>query len=151
MLVMDTALFYPTRLNLSETDAWDRITPLFENASRFGGTVTINWHERSIAPERLWGDFYTRVLGDLTERGAWFCTAAQAVSWFQKRRSVVFEMSDSHQTMRANVTQEEPESLPGLRLRCHKPRTLQQLQATSNGIQEDYTDTSFTGSSISLS
>jgi hypothetical protein len=130
---MDTALFYPTRLNLSEPQAWQRLKPLFENASRYGGTVTINWHERSIAPERLWGDFYCRILEDLTRRRAWFSTAGQAVSWFRKRRAVVFENSGSR--VRAVVADEAAgEDLPGLRLRQWGPAGFRDTSLTSSNV-----------------
>ncbi len=53
--------------------------------------LTINWHDRSLAPERLWGACYRDLIQELKTRGAWFSTAAQAISWFRKRRSAVFE------------------------------------------------------------
>ena len=46
---------------------------MLDNAVRFGGTLTINWHDRSLAPERLWGEFYSDLIQDLKNRGAWFC------------------------------------------------------------------------------
>ena len=54
--IMDTALFYPSYMNLSSKQAEKAIDPLIENVARFGGALTINWHDRSLAPERLWDD-----------------------------------------------------------------------------------------------
>jgi len=123
MHIMDTALFYPTHMNLSSDEAWTAVSPVLDNAVRFGGALTVNWHDRSIAPERLWGDFYERLLDEMTARGAWFSTAGQSVSWFRKRRSAVFEIDSSNGTVAASVAVKGNESLPGLRLRFHNGRS----------------------------
>jgi hypothetical protein len=94
--IMDTALFYPSYMNLSDEQAGAAMLPLIENATRFGGVLTVNWHDRSLGPERLWGDPYVTLLHDLRTRTPWFATAAQTVSWFRKRRATSF----------ANVTQD---------------------------------------------
>jgi hypothetical protein len=88
--IMDTALFYPSYMNLSDEQAGAALLPLIENATRFGGVLTINWHDRSLGPERLWGDAYVTLLRDLRSRKPWFATAAQTVSWFRKRRAASF-------------------------------------------------------------
>jgi hypothetical protein len=88
--IMDTALFYPSYMNLSDEQAVAAMLPLIENATRFGGVLTINWHDRSLGPERLWGDAYVTLLRDLCTRTPWFATAGQAVSWFRKRRATSF-------------------------------------------------------------
>jgi hypothetical protein len=128
--VMDTALFYPYHMNLSQKEAWEVMIPLLEHAELRGGTLTVNWHDRSIAPERLWGDFYIELLDRLTTKRPWFSTATQAVSWFQKRRAAVFE--------NAKVTSPEGDGLPNLRLRIHRPRY-------SRNLPGSYTDTGFNG------
>ncbi len=123
MHIMDTALFYPGHMNLSPHQANAVIDELIDNASSFGGALTINWHDRSIAPERLWGDVYTRLVNDLKQMGAWFPTAAQAVAWFRKRRSAAFEnVSCSDQTIQVKLSlKNEDADLPGLRIRAHRP------------------------------
>jgi hypothetical protein len=88
--IMDTALFYPSYMNLSDEEAGAAMLPLIENAARFGGVVTINWHDRSLGPERLWGDAYANLLRELGTRTPWFATAAQTVAWFRKRRATSF-------------------------------------------------------------
>ncbi len=89
--VMDTALFYPVCLNLKEQDAGRVVRNLIDDVERLGGALTINWHDRSIAPERLWDDFYLELLDELKRRGAWLPTASQAVAWFRKRRTATVE------------------------------------------------------------
>ena len=88
--IMDTALFYRSYMNLSEEQAHAAILRLIENATKFGGVLTVNWHDRSLGPERLWGDPYLNLLRDLRSRTPWFATAMQAVSWFRKRRATSF-------------------------------------------------------------
>lgn len=90
MHIMDTALFYPSRANLSWKAAEAAANAIIRNAERAGGVVTINWHDRSISPERCWDGFYARLLKELEIRGAWFGTANQCVEWFRTRRSLDF-------------------------------------------------------------
>jgi hypothetical protein len=118
MHIMDTALFYPSHLNLSSKQAEEMIFPLIENAVHFGGVLTVNWHDRSIVPERLWDGFYIRLLAQLKAKRAWFATAAKTVSWFQKRRSVTFEQTKNG---RIKIHGGRNDSLPGLRVRVFRP------------------------------
>jgi hypothetical protein len=122
MHIMDTALFYPAYLNVSPKKARTIVAPLIENAARFGGVLTVNWHDRSIAAERLWDDVYIRLLEDLRGRCAWFATANQAVSWFRKRRTAVIETATfAGDSVCVKVSlNESDDNLPGLRLRLHK-------------------------------
>ena len=120
--VMDTALFYPSRLNISPAEAKLQVGDIIDHAVRFGGSVTVNWHDRSLAPERQWGRFYVELIDDLKSRGAWFSTASQAVAWFRKRRSAVFEtIGWESDRLRVKVAVDGKEELPPLRLHIHKP------------------------------
>jgi len=137
--VMDTALFFPSHLNLSAQEAGKLVRAIIENAPRFGGVVTVNWHDRSIAPERLWDRFYMDLVSELRSRGPWFATARQAVSWFRRRRSVVFERAGQDpEVIRAKVCLATQEGVPGLRLRLHNPLEYH--------TSRSYVDTPFTDS-----
>jgi hypothetical protein len=120
LLIMDTALFYPTHMGLSRKDASAKMNEIVESVAAHGGCVTVNWHDRSIAPERLWTESYVNLIEDLRNRGAWFATASDATAWFRMRRSVTFEVDGS-----VNVQEMVPESLdrdlPSLCLRTHSP------------------------------
>ena len=118
--VMDTALFYPTHLDLSPRQAGVLLSQMVDKVLRFGGSLTVNWHDRSLAPERLWESSYSGLVQDLKSKGAWFATAGQATAWFRKRRSVEFktDLTDSS-TVRAIITGDLGSDLPGLRLRIH--------------------------------
>jgi peptidoglycan/xylan/chitin deacetylase (PgdA/CDA1 family) len=92
MTLMDSALFFPDRMGLEHGAASSLWQRLIANAKRFGGAFVINWHDRSLAPERLWTRAYRRLLEDVRQGGgAWFATLSQAVDWFRWRRGVRFE------------------------------------------------------------
>jgi hypothetical protein len=117
--IMDTALFHPDYLNLSTREAAKIMRQLFSDVVAFGGALTLNWHDRSIAPERLWGDFYVEMLEELKQLGPWFATAMRAVAWFRVRRSAVFEVRQDGRAVKVRVSAAaaDVDGLPGLRLR----------------------------------
>ena len=115
MHVMDTALFYPSYLNLSPKQAEEKTRPLIADAVQFGGALTVNWHDRSIAPERLWDGTYRWLLDEFKTHGAWFATASQTVGWFQKRRAATFEATAAGQIKIKSAG--DAENLPALRVR----------------------------------
>lgn len=119
MHVMDTALFFPCYLGLSPSKAREQVGGLIDNAVQFGGSLTVNWHDRSIAPERLWGGVYANVVCDLKRKGAWFATAAQAVAWFRKRRSIVLEGVSAEFGSKSATAVGAAGELPALLLRTH--------------------------------
>lgn len=124
LTIMDTALFYPSRLGLTPEAARQTVLPLIDEAERHGGALTINWHDRSLAPERLWGGFYVSLVDELKRRGAWFPTAAQAASWFRQRRSAAFgPVRREGTSVRVTASADGHQAAPGLRLRVHAPRS----------------------------
>lgn len=133
--VMDTAMFYPAYLGFSPAQAKTVLGRMADNVVKFGGCLTVNWHDRSLAPERLWCASYRDLVQDLKSRGAWFATAGEAVAWFQKRRSVVFETDGAGSDgVRAKVTGDHDDGLPGLRLRIHKERELSEIGAQESEV-----------------
>jgi len=125
MHAMDTALFYLSYLGLSPRKASARLRELTDTVAQYGGCLTINWHDRSLAPERLWGGCYRELIKDLKSRGAWFATAEQAVSWFRARRSVEFEEDPTYPcSIRAKFSSNYRDDLPGLCMRTYKPQNL---------------------------
>lgn len=115
--VMDTALFLSGRQHLSPTEASKLVEAIIDHATEFGGVVTVNWHDRSIAPERLWLDFYAQLLDECKRKGAWFASAGDTVRWFRRRRAAKFDDLD----LKAGKLKhpETAERLPGMFLRVH--------------------------------
>jgi hypothetical protein len=117
---MDTALFYPTYMGLSSTQATALLLRLADDANRFGGCFTMNWHDRSLAPERLWDTCYRRAISGLRDRNAWFATAGQAAAWFRLRRSVLFEPDeDTGDGRHVRILSDDGDNLPGLCFRVY--------------------------------
>ncbi len=121
---MDTALFYLSYLGLSPDEAAERLKQLVKNVAENGGCMTVNWHDRSLAPERLWVRNYRELIEDLKSHGAWFATMGEAAAWFRKRRAVCFE-ADPAQSGGFGAKQangKEASFTPGLRLRVHNAK-----------------------------
>lgn len=91
MLIHDMAMFSSRRLRLTDFQAWELCRKVLDDVSIRGGAVTTLWHMRSVAPERLWGKFYLRLIGEMRAKGAWFGTAGQVTAWFNLRRAIRFE------------------------------------------------------------
>ncbi len=116
--VQDTALFSGGRLNLPQEQGVSAIEKLADLLRRFGGVLTVNWHMRSLGPERFWDEPY-RLLLRLAEQGeAWAACGREVVEWFALRRSAKFTVLDGHPgSMRVSAA--DPGSLPRLLLRCY--------------------------------
>jgi hypothetical protein len=94
--IMDSALFYPGRMGLDREEGMQRGRTVVSNARRYGGTLVINWHDRSLAPERLWDGSYRDLRKEVGNGDwVWFATAADAVDWFRWRRSIRFAQEES--------------------------------------------------------
>jgi hypothetical protein len=107
MSIMDSALFYSSRMGLSQRTATDLCRQIIANACEYGGTVVVNWHDRSLAPERQWSAFYQELLEEVgREDQAWFATAQEAVNWFRWRRGLRF--STDGQSRNVTVTSTWP-------------------------------------------
>ena len=131
--IMDTALFYPACLNMTQSQAVVQLKPLVDSTVRFGGCLTINWHDRSLAPERNWDVAYASLLGDLKEKGAWFATAGQVASWFRMRRSVTFVQDDAGKIMPFIPRQDtRPKPLPGLIVRVYNAPDQQKTERSGS-------------------
>lgn len=86
--LQDVALFYPAFMDLDERTAWETCMSVLEHHKANGGVLTVLWHMRSLAPERLWGDFYKRLLDQFSQHQAWFGTAGETAEWFRRRRRI---------------------------------------------------------------
>jgi hypothetical protein len=146
--IMDTALFYPSYLHLDAAGAREVVRELVRHVVFAGGVLTTNWHDRSLAPERLWGEFYLWLLDELKRQGAWFATAGEAVAWFRKRRSVSFvDVSWAGNRLRIQTSGPEGGAGPALQLRVHRP--LPPDAAPSQGVST-FIDIPLTGGEMAI-
>jgi hypothetical protein len=124
--IMDTALFAWDRWAMRRSDAWQHCHAVLNHAAKAGGTVVVNWHCRSLAPERLWGGFYQELLRRLADRDrTWFATAGQAVEWFRWRRSIRFAVTTDNGSVRIEAPAPGPSGKGGL-IRIHRASRLTQ-------------------------
>lgn len=143
LLIQDTALFYPRRMGLNETQAWGRCRQLLDSVGSIGGAVTLSWHTRSLSPERQWDHFYQELLTDVRGRGAWFGTAGQVVAWFRKRRSVKFEACQTDpDRISLRLKCEQPVSDPGMILRVHRSTSSDPMKAA---VESNFFDLPYFG------
>lgn len=120
--IQDTALFFPRRLNLASEAARQLCQPILDFVFDSGGVLTISWHERSLKPERLWGDFYRWLLDELQSGNAWIGNAQQITDWFRLRRSFKFRRKDNHAVaVLIDAPTVESDLGPGIFIRLHAP------------------------------
>ena len=121
LTIMDTALFAWDRWAMTRADAWRHCDAVVDHATRAGGAVVVNWHCRSLAPERLWGAFYQELLRRLADRNrTWFATAGEAVEWFRWRRSIHFAATTDNESVRIDAPVRAPSGMSGL-IQIHRP------------------------------
>ena len=121
--IMDSALFFSGRMGLSRHQALQRCRQIVANARLYGGTLVVNWHDRSLAPERLWDKAYRELLDEIgTSSRVRFATGGEAVDWFRWRRSIRFAGGSNPQVIDPSGTAGPGTVLPGL-VRIHRPAT----------------------------
>lgn len=105
MAIMDSALFSSGRLSLAPREALEISRKIVEDARHSGGTVVVNWHDRSLAPERLLNRSYQDLL-EMVGKGnrVWFAKCGEAVEWFRWRRSICFEEDPSSKTIHVSLS-----------------------------------------------
>jgi hypothetical protein len=140
MHIQDGALFFPGRLGLTDREARERCETFVANAERFGGVLTLLWHDRSPGPERFWGDFYAELVQTLKARKVWFGTAGQVVAWFRKRREVTFERREARDgTGRIRLRGGGRPVSPPLRVRVHSGEGFDAAGGTGSVRTVDHT------------
>ena len=147
--IMDTALFYSGRMGLTEAEAMQLCKVLVAAMKSYGGVLTINWHTRSLCPERNWDSFYYELLAMLKAETVWFATATEAVEWFRRRREIVFEQVEvGAQSMKVELRGVKPGTLPAFRLRVHYPIQGDFVEASDAARAPHFVDIPFTSDTM---
>ena len=146
LIVMDTALFYSGRMGLNNYEAFNLCKKLITDMRTYGGAMTINWHTRSLSPERNWDDFYSELIKILKTENVWFTKAKEAVTWFHKRRSVRFcDVSISEKEVKLKVMPNMKDNLPPLMFRVYRPENEARKFEAMSGSKCNFTDIPWSG------
>ena len=135
LIIQDTALFYPGRMRLTEAEAMQACKQVMKSMARFGGTLVLNWHTRSLSPERLWGDFYAKLLSEMRGARVWFGTGQDIATWFQRRRAFQFhDVQFAEDGVRLKMSGPSMDGQPPLLVRVHfsRPRSPKQSQSRTS-------------------
>jgi hypothetical protein len=123
MHIMDTALFYPDRMHLTPQEGAAAIHTLIDLSTQNGGVLCLNWHDRSVAPERHWDYVYSVALHEMAESGATFLTAGATAAWFRSRRAVSFSASASDRAPISVLAPRHEPANPAIFARVYSPET----------------------------
>lgn len=146
--IMDTSLFYEGRMNMGFDEGANIIRKFSESASTFGGVLTLNWHHRSIAPERLWGDVYQMGIQHFITKGAIIETAGSIVNWFRKRRLICFQKVECTKDaikVKLSFDKEKVTEDDLFFLRIHNFKIKTEIDAADDIGQQSYSDFVLTG------
>lgn len=140
--IMDTALFTQGRLALSEDAGLRLCERMLGEFSVYGGVLTVNWHTRSLSPERNWDEFYEQLLQMIKTEKPWFASGEQAVDWFDMRRSVRFDGKavDGRKVRLSLTSNINSDLLPPMTLRAYSPTSRSRAGSDEKGRAWDCTD-----------
>jgi len=116
--VQDTALFSSGRMGLSQHDGIEKIDELLRWIRQGRGVTTVNWHLRSIGPERQWDKAFKHLLQLADDPRVWVASAQDVVQWFASRRLVQFGEIDLD-TGRSLVSSKGTETTPRIAVRLY--------------------------------
>jgi hypothetical protein len=145
--IQDSAMFYSDRMVLSEIEALRACRELIHSMSVLGGALTVNWHTRSLSPERLWGDFYARLLKEMQAHRVWFGTAHEIVEWFRKRRALRFDSVDFEENGVRVALSSPDRSEFAFTLRIHHPKFVSSDSGYPHCMQV-HTDNQWSGEEV---
>jgi peptidoglycan/xylan/chitin deacetylase (PgdA/CDA1 family) len=142
--IQDISLLSPNQRGLTEKQAWEKCKNMLHDAIEHGGVLTLLWHIRSLAPERLWEDFYLRLISELKNCNAWFATATQVVNWFRIRRNLIFKRASFiGNKLYLSLNSEASDIDPQFLIRVHLPEN---LRTSSGENSKGYIDVPWQGS-----
>jgi hypothetical protein len=128
--IQDGSLFRRKYLNLSEKDAKERCDELFDYAKKYGGAITLLWHQTSLAAPHNWSDFYRYLVEKGLKEGAWVARAVDVVDWFKMRRKVRISYIREGNKLGIRIKGLEfREGIPKMMLRIHvEPERIKEMR-----------------------
>lgn len=130
--IQDGALMGEEYFYLNREEAFIKAKPILEWAKRFGGSVSLLWHNQSFTAPRFWGEVYERLIAQAKSEGAWIAVPRDVLSWFTLRRKcgvtvtiegLHWQISCALPSLTASATLSDlpssHPSLPPVRIRLH--------------------------------
>lgn len=84
--IQDGALMGEEYFDLNREDAFRKAKPILDFAKRFGGAVSLLWHNQSFTAPRFWGEVYERLITQGKTDGAWIAVPRDVLRWYTQRR-----------------------------------------------------------------
>ena len=139
--IQDGSLFRRKYLNLSEEEAKKRCDEIFGYAKKYGGVITLLWHQVSLAAPHNWGEFYRYLVEKGLKEGAWVTRAIDVVDWFKMRRDVRLSYIKEGNELDIWIKGLEfRENIPEMRLRIHvEPERIKEING-EYAMGEGYVD-----------
>ena len=91
--IQDGALMGEEYFDLNREDAFQKARPILDLAKRYGGAVSLLWHNQSFTAPRFWGEVYERLIVQGKTDGAWIAVPRDVLSWFNRRRKCAAVLS----------------------------------------------------------
>ena len=91
--IQDGALMGEEYFDLNREDAFNMAKPILDFAKRFGGAVSLLWHNQSFTAPRFWGEVYERLIAQGKADGAWIAVPRDVLHWFRRRRQCEVTLS----------------------------------------------------------
>ncbi|MHB8125733.1 MAG: polysaccharide deacetylase family protein [Desulfitobacteriaceae bacterium] len=120
--IQDGALMGEEHLDLNREDAFRKAKPILDWAKRFGGAVSLLWHNQSFTAPRFWGEVYERLIAQGRSDRAWIAVPRDVLCWYDQRRKCKAVLSREGVHWQISCTfpdQELIPSIPPIRIRLH--------------------------------
>ncbi|MDP4161110.1 MAG: hypothetical protein Q8911_15350, partial [Bacillota bacterium] len=145
--IQDGALMGEEHLDLNREDAFEMAKPILTWAKRFGGAVSLLWHNQSFTAPRFWGEVYERLIAQGKADGAWIAVPRDVLYWFNLRRKCEVDLAieGSQWQIRCVLSNQDALSpassqIPPVRVRLYiDPRRVRTASAPYE-VGEDYLD-----------
>ncbi|AFM43283.1 hypothetical protein Desaci_4440 [Desulfosporosinus acidiphilus SJ4] len=125
--IQDGALLAEEHLDLTREEAFRQAKPILAWAKRFGGAVSLLWHNQSFTAPRFWGEVYEQLIEEGKQDGAWITIPREVLRWFALRREAKVTLTRQGSKWQIGCNQSDEtvssgpagSSLPPLRLRLY--------------------------------
>jgi hypothetical protein len=125
--IQDGALMGEEHLNLTREEAFNQAKPILAWAKRFGGAVSLLWHNQSFTAPRFWGEVYERLIEQGKLDGAWIAIPRDVLRWFTLRRECQVSLAKEgsewrilcHQPDGRTAFGKSSAHIPQVRIRLH--------------------------------